>query len=199
MGKDFENTWGMIAPNSGRVKNVSALIDSAVMPGVQGGPLVHVIAVKAVAFGEAMRPDFNTYCRQIVKNAQLLAETLLNLGYEIVSGGTDTHLILVDLTKKEISGKKAERSLEASGITTNKNMVPFDEKSPMITSGIRIGTPALTSRGMKENEMIQIAHLIDGVIRNIEDNSTLKHTRLQISELCSEFPIYEKFLIDEMP
>ena len=116
-----------------------------------------------------------------------------------MSGGTDTHLILVDLTKKGISGKKAERSLEASGITTNKNMVPFDEISPMITSGIRIGTPALTSRGMKENEMIQIAHLIDGVIRNIEDNITLQHTRLQISELCSEFPIYEKFLIDEMP
>ncbi len=199
MGQDFENTWGMIAPKSGRVKNVSALIDSAVMPGVQGGPLMHVIAGKAVVFGEAMQPGFTTYCRQIVKNAQKLAETLLNLGYEIVSGGTDTHLILVDLTKKGISGKKAERSLEESGITTNKNMVPFDEKSPMITSGIRIGTPALTSRGMKESEMIQIAHLIDGVIRNIEDNSTLQHTRLQISELCSEFPIYEKFLIDEMP
>ncbi len=150
MGKDFENTWGMIAPKSGRVKNVSALIDSSVMPGVQGGPLMHVIAGKAVAFGEAMQPNFTTYCRQIVKNAQTLAETLLNLGYEIVSGGTDTHLILVDLTKKGISGKKAEISLEASGITTNKNMVPFDERSPMITSGIRIGTPALTSRGMKE-------------------------------------------------
>ena len=199
MGQDFENTWGMITPKSRRVKNVSELIDSAVMPGIQGGPLMHVIAGKAVAFGEAMLPDFTVYCRQIVKNAQILAETLLNLGYEIVSGGTDTHLILVDLTKKGISGKKAERSLEAAGITTNKNMVPFDERSPMITSGIRIGTPALTSRGMKENEMIQIAHLIDGVIRNIEDNSTLKHTRLQISELCSEFPIYKKLLIDEMP
>ena len=199
MGQDFENTWGMIAPKSGRVKNVSALIDSAVMPGVQGGPLMHVIAGKAVAFGEAMQPGFTTYCRQIVKNAQTLAETLLNLGYEIVSGGTDTHLILVDLTKKGISGKKAERSLEESGITTNKNMVPFDERSPMITSGIRIGTPALTSRGMKENEMIQIAHLIDGVIRNIEDNNIIHHTRLQVSELCSEFPIYEEFLVDEMP
>jgi glycine hydroxymethyltransferase len=199
MGQDFENTWDQIAPKSGRVKNVSELIDSAVMPGIQGGPLMHVIAGKAVAFGEAMQPDFTTYCRQIVKNAQTLAETLLNLGYEIVSGGTDTHLILVDLTKNGISGKKAERSLEESGITTNKNMVPFDERSPMITSGIRIGTPALTSRGMKENEMIQIAHLIDGVIQNIEDNNTLQHTRLQISELCSEFPIYEKLLIDEMP
>ena len=199
MGQDFENTWGMIAPKSGRVKNVSELIDSAVMPGVQGGPLMHVIAGKAVAFGEAMQLDFTTYCRQIVKNAKTLAETLLNLGYEIVSGGTDTHLILVDLTKKGISGKKAERSLEAAGITTNKNMVPFDEKSPMITSGIRIGTPALTSRGMKESEMIQIAHLIDGVIRNIEDNNIIQHTRLQVSELCSEFPIYEESLVDEMP
>ena len=198
MGQDFENTWGMIAPKSGRVKNVSALIDSAVMPGVQGGPLMHVIAGKAVVFGEAMQPDFTTYCRQIVKNAQTLAETLLNLGYEIVSGGTDTHLILVDLTKKGISGKQAERSLEESGITTNKNMVPFDERSPMITSGIRIGTPALTSRGMKENEMIQIAHLIDGVIRNIEDNTIIQHTRHQVSELCSAFPIYEEFLVNEM-
>ena len=194
MGQDIENTWGMIAPKSGRVKNVSALIDSAVMPGIQGGPLMHVIAGKAVVFGEAMQPDFTTYCRQIVKNAQTLAETLLNLGYEIVSGGTDTHLILVDLTKKGISGKKAERSLEESGITTNKNMVPFDEKSPMITSGIRIGTPALTSRGMKESEMIQIAHLIDGIIRNIEDNKIIQHTRLQVSELCSKFPLYEEFL-----
>ena len=111
-----------------------------------------------------------------------------------MSGGTDTHLILVDLTKKGISGKQAERSLEESGITTNKNMVPFDERSPMITSGIRIGTPALTSRGMKENEMIQIAHLIDGIIRNIEDNKIIQHTRLQVSELCSKFPLYEEFL-----
>lgn len=198
MGQDFENTWGIIAPKTGRVKNLSELIDSAVMPGVQGGPLMHVIAGKAVAFGEAIRPDFIEYCREIVKNAQILAETLLNLGYEIVSGGTDTHLILVDLTKKGISGKKAESSLEESGITINKNMVPFDEKSPMITSGIRIGTPALTTRGMKENEMIQIAHLIDGVIRNMGDNNIVQHTRLQVSELCSEFPIYEEFLVDEM-
>ena len=161
MGQDFENTWGMIAPKSGRIKKVSELIDSAVMPGMQGGPLMHVIAGKAVAFGEAIQPDFIEYCLQIVKNAQILAETLLNLGYEIVSGGTDTHLILVDLTKKGISGKNAEIALEAAGITTNKNMVPFDEKSPMITSGIRIGTPALTSRGMKEDEMVKIANLID--------------------------------------
>ena len=199
MGRDFENKWGEVAAKSGRVKMVSELIDSAVMPGIQGGPLMHVIAGKAVAFREALQPAFLQYCQQIVKNAKKLAETLLNLDYEIISGGTDTHLVLIDLTQKMISGKKAEIELEKAGITTNKNMVPFDERSPMITSGIRIGTPALTSRGMKENEMIQIAHLIDGVIQNIEDNSTLQHTRLQISELCSEFPIYEKFLIDEMP
>ena len=133
-----------------------------------------------------------------MKNAKKLAETLLNLGYDIVSGGTDTHLVLMDLTQKKISGKKAEISLEKAGITTNKNMVPFDERSPMITSGIRIGTPALTSRGMKENEMIQIAHLIDGVMRNIEDDNIIQHTSLQVSEICSAFPIYEKFLVDEM-
>jgi len=198
MGQDFENTWGIIAPKSNRIKHVSELIDSAVMPGIQGGPLMHVIAGKAVAFGEAIKPDFTTYCRQIVKNAQILAETLLNLGYEIVSGGTDTHLVLVDLTKKGISVKQAEISLEKSGITTNKNMVPFDERSPMITSGIRIGTPALTTRGMKENEMIKIAHLMNDVIRNIEDNNIIQHTRYQVSDLCAAFPIYEELLVDEM-
>ena len=199
MGQDFENTWGVTAPKSGRIRKVSELIDSAVMPGVQGGPLMHVIAGKAVAFGEALQPDFTTYCGQIVKNAQILAETLLNLGYEIVSGGTDTHLILVDLTNKGISGKKAEITLEQSGITTNKNMVPFDERSPLITSGIRIGTPALTSRGMKENEMIKIAHLIDGVLKEIDEEKIIQYTRLEVSELCSEFPIYKEILVDEMP
>ena len=198
MGQDFENTWDLIAPKSGRVKNVSELVDSAVMPGIQGGPLMHVIAGKAVAFGEAMRPEFTTYCKQIIKNAQKLAETLLNLGYEIVSGGTDTHLILVDLTKKGISGKKAEIALEESGITTNKNMVPFDEKNPMITSGIRIGTPALTTRGMKENEMIQIAYLIDGVIKNIDNNNFIQKTCRKVSELSLAFPLYEELLEDEM-
>ena len=149
VGKDFENTWGAVAPKSGRVKMVSELIDSAVMPGIQGGPLMHVIAGKAVAFGEALKTPYIQYCEQIVKNAQILAETLLNLGYDIVSGGTDTHLVLIDLTKKGISGKKAEITLEEAGITTNKNMVPFDERSPMVTSGIRIGTPAVTTRGFR--------------------------------------------------
>ena len=199
MGKDFENTWGAVAAKSGRIKMVSELIDSAVMPGIQGGPLMHVIAGKAVAFGEALQPAFLQYCKQIVKNAKILAETLLNLGYDIVSGGTDTHLVLIDLTQKGISGKKAEIALEEAGITTNKNMVPFDEKSPMITSGIRIGTPALTTRGMKENEMIQIARLMDNVINNIQDESIIRDTRDTVSELCSAFPIYEEFALDAMP
>ncbi len=198
MGKDFENKWGEVAAKSGRVKMVSELIDSAIMPGIQGGPLMHVIAGKAVAFREALQPSFIKYCQQIVKNAKTLAERLLNLDCNIVSGCTDTHLVLMDLTKNRISGKKAEITLEKAGITTNKNMVPFDEKTPMITSGIRIGTPALTSRGMKEPEMIQIAKLISDVIRNIEDENIIQYTRLQVSELCSAFPIYEEFLVDEM-
>ena len=199
MGKDFENTWGEVAPKSGRVKMVSERIDSAIMPGIQGGPLMHVIAGKAVAFGEALKTPYIQYCEQIVKNAQILAETLLNLGYDIVSGGTDTHLVLIDLTQKEISGKKAEIALEEAGITTNKNMVPFDERSPMVTSGIRIGTPALTTRGFRENEMLQVANLIDNVIQNIQDETIIKNTRSSVSELCAQFPIYEDFAIDEMP
>ena len=199
LGKDFENTWGTVAPKSGRIKMVSELIDSAVMPGIQGGPLMHVIAGKAVAFGEALQPAFLQYCKQIVKNAKTLAETLLNLGYDIVSGGTDTHLVLIDLTQKGISGKKAEIALEEAGITTNKNMVPFDERSPMVTSGIRVGTPALTTRGMKEDEMIQIAKLMDNIIKNIQDEKIIRDTRNTVSELCSAFPIYEEFVIDAMP
>ena len=199
VGKDFENTWGAVASKSGRVKMVSELIDSAVMPGIQGGPLMHVIAGKAVAFGEALKTPYIQYCEQIVKNAQILAETLLNLGYDIVSGGTDTHLVLIDLTKKGISGKKAEITLEEAGITTNKNMVPFDERSPMVTSGIRIGTPAVTTRGFQENEMLQVANLIDNVIQNIQDETIIKNTRSSVSELCAQFPIYEDFAIDEMP
>ncbi len=199
MGEDFENTWGAVAPKSGRVKMVSELIDSAVMPGIQGGPLMHVIAGKAVAFGEALQLSFLQYCKQIVKNAKTLAETLLNLDYDIVSGGTDTHLVLIDLTPKGISGKKAEITLEEAGITINKNMVPFDERNPMVTSGIRIGTPALTTRGMTEDEMIQIAKLMDNIIKNIQDEKIIRDTRNTVSELCSAFPIYEEFVIDAMP
>ena len=197
-GKDFENNWGAIAPKSGRIKMISELVDSAVMPGIQGGPLMHVIAGKAVAFGEALKPDFSIYCNQIVKNAKTLAEVLLSLGYKIVSGGTDTHLVLVDLTNKGISGKKAEFVLEKSGITTNKNMIPFDEKSPLVTSGIRIGTPALTSRGMAETEMVKIAHLFNDIITNIDNDSVMQNVKSQVLELCSDFPLYGVMLENEM-
>ena len=199
LGKDFENIWGINAAKSGRVKMVSELIDSAIMPGIQGGPLMHVIAGKAVAFGEALKPSFLKYCEQIVTNAKTLSETLLNLGYSIVSGGTDTHLLLIDLTKNEISGKKAENTLERAGITTNKNMVPFDERTPLITSGIRIGTPALTTRGMKENEMVIIAKLINNVIQNIHDEKNIKDTHDSVLELCNAFPIYENISLNAVP
>jgi glycine hydroxymethyltransferase len=195
MGDDFENTWGKIAPKSGRVKNVSELIDSAVMPGMQGGPLMHVIAGKAVAFGEALQPEFKSYCEKIIENAQTLSDTLLSLGYDLVSDGTDTHVILIDLTSTGVTGKKAEITLEHAGITTNKNMVPFDERSPMITSGIRVGTPAMTTRGMGKNEMVKIAHLIHNVIQNIDDENVILSTRSEVTELCNTFPLYESQLV----
>ena len=160
---------------------------------------MHVIAGKAVAFGEALHSDFNDYCSQTVLNAKILAETLLNLDYNIVTGGTDTHLVLIDLKNTKVSGKKAESILEKAGITTNKNMVPFDEKSPMITSGIRIGTPALTTRGFKENEMIIVANLINKAIQNFEDEKTIMNIRKKVTELCSLFPIYGESRLNEMP
>tara|TARA_B100000941_G_scaffold288323_1_gene265001 strand:+ start:1159 stop:2442 length:1284 start_codon:yes stop_codon:yes gene_type:complete len=190
MGGDFENDWGEIAPKSGRVKMVSELLDSSMMPGIQGGPLMHVIAGKAVAFGEALEPGFKNYCENIVKNAKVLAKYLKSKNYNIVSGGTDTHFILLDLSNKNISGKKAENLLESAGITTNKNMVPYDKKSPMVTSGIRIGTPAITSRGMKEKEMLKIGNWISELIENPDSTDLIKHIRKNVHNLCEEFPIY---------
>ncbi len=191
LGKDFQNKWGKIALKSGRTKMVSELIDSSVMPGIQGGPLMHVIAGKAVAFKEALSPSYKIYCEDIVLNAQTLSNQLIELGYSIVSGGTDTHLVLIDLSDKNISGKKAELVLEQSGITTNKNMVPFDKRSPLITSGIRIGTPALTTRGMGDDEMIFIAKLIDKVISNVDDESILNNVKEQVADICKQYPIYK--------
>ena len=190
-GKDFQNNWGVVAPKSGRIKNVSELIDSAVMPGVQGGPLMHVIAGKAVAFKEALQPEFKEYCSNVVLNAKILAETLINLGYNLVSGGTDTHVILIDLSNKGISGKMAESKLEKAGITTNKNMVPYDKKSPMVTSGIRIGTPAITTRGMKVEEMVKIAGFIDEVLSNIDNDTIIVNVRKKVQNLCSSFQLYD--------
>jgi len=190
MGKDLENKLGIVAPKSGRVKKMSEVLDSNVMPGIQGGPLMHVIAAKAVAFGEALKPGFKTYAAQIIKNAQTLAQNLVEKGYDIVSGGTDNHVFLIDLSNKNITGKEAENALHAAGITVNKNMVPFDTRSPFVTSGIRLGTAALTTKGMKETEMKQIAGMIDTVLSNINDEAMLKRMQSEIRELNKKFQMY---------
>ncbi len=190
LGNDGENDLGIKTPK-GRTKLWSEIIDSNVFPGFQGGPLMHVIAAKAVAFKEALEPSFRDYARQIILNAQAMANKLMELGYHIVSGGTDTHLMLVDLRNKGLTGKVAEAALERAGITVNKNMVPFDEQSPFVTSGIRIGTPALTTRGMKEAEMEEVARLIDRVLTNVEDEAVARSVAGEVRELCSKFPLYE--------
>lgn len=195
MGKDRENPWGKVAPKSGRVKQISELIDSMVMPGVQGGPLMHIIAAKAVAFGEALKPEFKSYTQQIIDNAQAMAQAFLDQDYQLVSGGTDTHLVLIDLRNKDISGKAAENALEAAGITVNKNMVPFDERSPFITSGIRIGTPAVTTRGMTPDDMRHIVDLIDRVIIDHKNEDVTSHVKLEVAELCDHYPLYDRIRI----
>jgi len=169
-------------------------IDGMVMPGIQGGPLMHIIAAKAVALKEALRPEFKNYQKQIVTNAKTLAEELKNYGYHVVSGGTDTHLMLLSFIEKGLTGKEIEKALEQSGITVNKNTVPFDPQKPFITSGIRIGTPAITTRGMKEPEMKRIAKFIHQVISNLGDESVFKKTAQEVRELCEEFPLYQEKL-----
>ena len=191
VGKDFENPFGIVAPKSGRTKMISELIDSNIMPGIQGGPLIHVVAAKAAAFLEDLQPEYKTYIEQVVANAKALSDRLLEHDFKVVSGGTDVHLILLNLTNKNITGKAAEEILEAAGITTNKNMVPYDERSPFVTSGIRIGTPALTTRGMKEDEMKAIADFINNIISNPDDENIRKETRVSIGEMCEQFPIYD--------
>ncbi|UCF64333.1 MAG: serine hydroxymethyltransferase [bacterium] len=191
IGKDKENDMGLVAPKSGRTKMISEVIDSNVMPGIQGGPLMHVIAAKAVAFKEALQPEFKTYTQQIVKNAQILADQLIKFGYQVVSGGTENHVMLVDLTKTGITGKDAENALHESGITVNKNMVPFDERSPFVTSGIRLGTPALTTRGFKEGEMEKVAQLIDRILKNLENVEVYQYVKQEVKELCQSFPLYD--------
>jgi len=192
MGKDFENKWNIVAPKSGRIKMVSEILDTAVMPGIQGGPLMHIIAAKAIAYGEALDPKFKLYAASIVKNAKTMADAFIKKDYDIISGGTDTHVVLIDLSNKGISGKAAEKSLEKAGITVNKNMVPFDKKSPFITSGIRVGTPALTTRGMGTSEMIQIVDLIDQVICNIDDENVFNNVNEKVKELCQSYPLYNE-------
>ena len=192
MGKDSGNPWEIVAPKSGRLKNISELLDSAVMPGIQGGPLMHIIAAKAVAFGEALQPEFTVYTQQVIDNAKAMANEFLSRDYELVSGGTDTHIILIDLTKKAITGKAAENALEKAGITVNKNMVPFDERSPFISSGIRIGTPAVTTRGMTQDDMVKIVALIDTVIEKPNDEDNIVRVKAEVNDLCSSFPLYSE-------
>ena len=192
MGKDSGNPWEIVAPKSGRLKNISELLDSAVMPGIQGGPLMHIIAAKAVAFGEALQPEFTVYTQQVIDNAKAMANEFLSRDYELVSGGTDTHIILIDLTKKAITGKSAENALEKAGITVNKNMVPFDKRSPFISSGIRIGTPAVTTRGMTQDDMVKIVALIDTVIEKPNDEDNIVRVKAEVNDLCSSFPLYSE-------
>ena len=191
MGKDFDNPWGLTTPK-GVVKKMSQILNSSVFPGIQGGPLEHVIAAKAVAFGEALEPSYREYQQQVCKNAKAMAEAFAKRGYKIVSGGTDNHLMLVDLRTKfpELTGKLAEKSLVAADITTNKNMVPFDSRSPFQTSGLRFGTPAITTRGLKEDKMDAIVALIDRVLSNPEDESNIAAVRAEVNAMMAQYPLF---------
>lgn len=189
MKRDFENPWGITGPK-GEVRMMSQLIDLSVFPGVQGGPLEHVIAAKAVSFFEILQTDFLDYGTQVIKNAQALSQAFLEKGYNIVSNGTDNHLMLIDLRNKGISGKKAENVLVKADITLNKNMVPFDDKSPFITSGIRVGVPAITTRGMKESDMVQVAAWLDTVLMNPDSDDVIGKVRGEVNEYMMRFPLY---------
>jgi len=189
MGKDFENPFGLKLKN-GNLKMMSSLLDSGVFPGNQGGPLEHIIAAKAIAFGEALTEPFMHYMLQVKKNASAMAEAFVKRGYKIISGGTDNHMMLIDLRNKNITGKDAEKALVKADITVNKNMVPFDDKSPFVTSGIRIGTAAITTRGLKENEMEAIVELIDQVIMNHENEELLDEIAIKVNAMMSELPLF---------
>ena len=191
MGKDFDNPWGVKTPK-GNIKKMSAILDGGVFPGTQGGPLEHIIAAKAVAYQEALQPEYKGYCKQVMKNAQVLAGAMVEKGYQIISGGTDNHLMLIDLRAKSetLTGKIAENTLVKADITVNKNAVPFETRSPFVTSGIRIGTPAVTTRGMKESEMLKIAELIDRVLTNTNDDHIIAQVKKEVNELSLNFPLY---------
>ncbi|MDC1519106.1 serine hydroxymethyltransferase, partial [bacterium] len=191
MGEDFENPWGLTTPK-GNVKKMSAVLDGAVFPGTQGGPLEHVIAAKAVAYGEALEPSYKEYCKQVIANAAALAKAMVGRGYKIISGGTDNHMMLIDLRPKDVNltGKLAENALVKADITINKNAVPFETRSPFVTSGIRIGTPAITTRGMKAEHMDLVADLIDRVLMNPEDESNLAAIKREVNKLMQDFPLY---------
>lgn len=189
MGKDFENPFGIKLKN-GNLRKMSSLLDSGIFPGNQGGPLEHIIAAKAVAFGEALTDDFLHYMVQVKKNAAVMAQAFVDKGYGVISGGTDNHMMLIDLRNKNITGKEAEEALGKAGITVNKNMVPFDDKSPFVTSGIRVGTPAVTSRGLKEVDMKTIVDLIDEAIVNFENETVLKKVEEKVAAMMSQRPLY---------
>ena len=191
MGKDFPNPWGKKTPK-GEIKMMSQLLDSAVFPGIQGGPLEHVIAAKAVAFGECLQPEYKEYQKQVKKNAAVLAQALMDRGFTIVSGGTDNHSMLVDLRSKypDLTGKVAEKALVAADITVNKNMVPFDTRSAFQTSGIRLGTPAITTRGAKEDLMVEIAEMIETVLSNVDNEEVIASVRARVNETMKKYPIF---------
>ena len=191
MGKDFDNPWGLTTPK-GEIKKMSAVLDGAVFPGTQGGPLEHVIAAKAVAYGEALQPAYKEYCKQVMENAQALAAAMVARGYKIISGGTDNHMMLIDLRPKSdtLTGKVAENALVKADITINKNAVPFETRSPFVTSGIRIGTPAVTTRGMKTKDMEKIAELIDRVLMNPYNDLIIREVKTEVNAWMKDFPLY---------
>ena len=190
MGKDFQNPWGDKTPK-GETKMMSAILDAAVFPGTQGGPLEHVIAAKAVSYAEALSDEYMHYCIQVVKNAQTMAKALKEKGYHIISGGTDNHCMLIDLRNKKITGKEAEKALGHADITVNKNMVPFDDKSPFVTSGIRIGTPAITTRGLKEKDCIKVVDLIDAALRNKDNTTELSKLKKKVNTMMGKYPLFK--------
>jgi glycine hydroxymethyltransferase len=190
MGKDFENPFGLKTPK-GEIRMMSSVLDGAVFPGTQGGPLEHIIAAKAIAYGEALSESYMKYIIQVKKNAAAMANALVERGYQIISGGTDNHLMLLDLRNKNITGKAAEAALGEAGITVNKNMVPYDDKSPFVTSGIRLGTPAITTRGLKEKHMETIVGLIDEVIQKPDNAAHLRKIHQKVAEMMGKHPLYK--------
>ena len=186
---DFENTWGIKDPK-GNTRTMSQLLDLAVFPGTQGGPLEHVIAAKAVAFGETLSDEFTAYAKQVITNAQAMAKAFVSRGYDLISNGTDNHLMLIDLRNKNLTGKKAQETLDKAHITLNKNAVPFDDKSPFVTSGIRVGVPAITTRGMKENDMETVVAMLDKVLMSADDEKTISDTKAEVKTFMQQFPLY---------
>jgi glycine hydroxymethyltransferase len=194
MGKNFENPWGRTT-KKGTVIKMATVLNSGVFPGTQGGPLEHVIAAKAIAFGEALQPEFKVYGQKVIDNAQAMAKAFTDKGYKIISDGTDNHLMLIDLRSKNVTGKQAEEALVQADITVNKNMVPFDTQSPFVTSGIRVGAAAITTRGFDEADCVKVVDWVDGIVNNIDDAEFIQHTKGQINAFMERFPLYAGSLV----